>query len=85
MNAFLSDMEPTAVGHQVWSWLKSDACKWPREPDHDGSNSKGWRAYVDNMFGNCHQKLPEPEKERWATAPWGAVLAIEPFWLEYHK
>lgn len=85
VNAFLTEMEPVAVAHQVWSWLQSEAVKWPEEPDHDGSNSKGWRAYVDDIFGHCFLKLPDPEKERWASADWGAALVIEPMWLEYHK
>lgn len=29
----------------VWGWL--EAGPWPDQPDHDGSNGKGWFAFTD--------------------------------------
>jgi hypothetical protein len=85
VSRFISEMDAEAVAYQVWSWLSSKEVEWDEEPDHDGSNAKGWRAHVDDVFGHCFQKLPEESKRSYAGADWGAALAISPLWLEYHK
>jgi hypothetical protein len=54
----------------VYEWLKT--AEYPAEPDHDGSNSRGWRIY----------------KESWGHIDefgWGSVCAVEPMWIEYGK
>jgi len=41
----------------VWEWLSSEKAKnvelshWDSDLDHDGSNSKGWRVYLED-WGN---------------------------------
>lgn len=53
----------------VRSWLRS--VPYPKEPDHDGSNSKGWRVY----------------NEKWGHVRGGHYdfVAIEPTWLWHGK
>lgn len=51
-------------------WLE-DAANYGTQPDHDGSNGKGWRVY----------------NEEWGHVDglWGAIVAVEPIWAMYGK
>lgn len=53
----------------VWGWLKS--APYGEEPDHDGSNKKGWRVYNESWghAGGSHY----------------GFVAIQPEWLMYGK
>lgn len=35
----------------VWNWFSTEA-NWPPEPDHDGSNSRGWYLDTGNEWGH---------------------------------
>jgi hypothetical protein len=50
---------PTAISAEqaadmAWQWLQTDEAKkmectgWDRDADHDGSNSLGWRVFVED-------------------------------------
>lgn len=66
---FPTPLGPEAVEPLVRAWLES--VDYGREPDHDGSNRKGWRVF----------------NERWGYVnDWSnAFVGIEPVWLEFHK
>lgn len=53
----------------VNEWLKQQ--DYGKEPDHDGSNSKGWRVFNES-WGQVFN---------W----WEAFVAIEPVWAMYGK
>jgi hypothetical protein len=59
------DLETTF--NTVRLWL--DEVEYPPEPDHDGSNSKGFRLEKNLSWDFNH----------------GAECTIEPIWVEYHK
>jgi hypothetical protein len=63
------EMKLKAAVEFAWSWL--EAQDYPPEPDHDGSNHKGWRVYNEawNRIGD----------------EWGAFAAIQPEWMMYGK
>lgn len=52
---FLTPLKPKAAADLVWEWLQSEEgnpehfemTDWDADEDHDGSNSLGWRVYVD--------------------------------------
>lgn len=70
MQPFPSPMTAEQVQPMVEAWL-AQATYGP-EPDHDGSNEKGWRVY----------------NEEWthvATFRTSAFVAIEPIWLLHGK
>lgn len=50
-------------------WLSD--IEWGREPDHDGSNGKGWRLFNDD-WGHVG-------------GSWQAIVAIQPAWAMYGK
>ena len=54
----------------VKQWL-DDVAVYPEEPDHDGSNSKGWR-----LFNEKWGKVNDED---------AAICAIEPEWLWHGK
>ena len=62
-----------AIRQQLQAWLLT--VDYGKEPDHDGSNGKGYHLVGDapliSGYGN----------------PWGfySVLTIYPKWIEYHK
>jgi hypothetical protein len=54
-NALLTPLSASGVVDMVWEWLKSDEAKtikmvdtWEVNMKHDGSNSLGWRVYVED-------------------------------------
>lgn len=51
-------------------WLEETA-EYPAEPDHDGSNSKGWRVYTD-AWGSVNGEDY-------------SVCAVQPFWMAHGK
>lgn len=63
------EMKQKAATEFVWHWLEEQ--DYGREPDHDGSNHKGWRVYNEawNRIGD----------------EWGAFAAIKPEWMMYGK
>lgn len=52
----------------AWGWLGH--AEYGPEPDHDGSNHKGYRVYAD------HYGLGES---------WKALVSVEPRWAEFGK
>jgi hypothetical protein len=55
----------------VVSWLESESTVYGPELDHDGSNSRGWRAY-NEAWGHVDEE-------------WEAFLAVEPHWAWHGK
>jgi len=55
----------------VMSWLEFEDTQYGPELDHDGSNSRGWRAYNEN-WGHVHGE-------------WEAFVAVEPHWAWHGK
>lgn len=53
----------------VQGWLQN--AEYGRQPDHDGSNSKGWRVY-NEAWGHVSDD-------------WAAFVAIEPVWALHGK
>lgn len=57
------------MANWVEMWLANEA-NYPKEPDHDGSNTKGWRVYVN----------------AWGVIPdYGSFVAVEPHWIMHGK
>ena len=75
--ARLSD--PDAIAMQVRAWLKE--ADYGREPNHDGSNNKGFR-----ITGQGPQ-LFDGEHSQYRRCDWNfyTFLTVQPFWNEYHK
>lgn len=54
IQAFPCELSAEAVTPMVWEWLKGEQAKsmkfehWDADADHDGSNSRGWRVYVED-------------------------------------
>lgn len=78
VNALPVPLEAEAAADLAWQWLKSsDEAKtveldgWFCDEDHDGSNSLGWRAYVDDWghVGNYN----------------GSIIAVTPAYLWHGK
>lgn len=69
INRFPAVMGIEELAPIIKAWLSER--QYGPQPDHDGSNSKGWRVY----------------NEGWAqvNGEWQAFVAIEPVWLEYGK
>ena len=70
MTPFPSPMSVDFVAAMIYEWLKT--AEYSEEPDHDGSNERGWRLYKENWgrinkFGH------------------GSIGAVEPMWIEYGK
>lgn len=68
-----------AIALQVQSWLKT--INYGREPNHDGSNTKGFR--VTNKGPDAYNV----DAPAWMICPWSfyTFLTVKPFWNEYHK
>lgn len=62
-------MDAEAAEPFVRAWLAEQ--DYGPEPDHDGDNEKGWRAYCEG-WGHVASK-------------YAAFIAIEPVWLMYGK
>lgn len=70
MTPFPTPVSLDRAAEIAFDWL--GAQEYSPEPDHDGSNSKGWRLWRDTwgrIDGYGH----------------AAFVAIEPFWIEYGK
>lgn len=59
-----------AIGNYAWEWLTS-AAEYGPEPDHDGSNGRGWRVYNED-WGHVAGR-------------WDAFFAVQPVWAMYGK
>lgn len=57
----------------IQRWLESlkEKGKWPRQPDHDGSNGHGYRVFVEG-WGHVHDNHY-------------AIVAVQPTWAMYGK
>jgi len=66
---FLSKMTFAEVEPIIQGWLKEQ--DYGEQPDHDGSNGKGWRVY-NEAWGHVNNE-------------WEAFVAIEPAWAMYGK
>ena len=66
---FLSKMTFSEVEPLVQGWLKEQ--DYGEQPDHDGSNGKGWHVY-NEAWGHVNNE-------------WEAFVAIEPAWAMYGK
>lgn len=53
----------------VWNWLVQ--ADYGHQPDHDGSNSKGWRVYNES-WGHVNGE-------------WQTYIAIKPVWAMHGK
>lgn len=62
-------MDTAAAIDFVWNWLKT--ADYGDQPDHDGSNGRGWRIF-NEAWGHV--------KDEWA-----AICAIQPAWAMYGK
>ena len=60
-------MSLEACSHIAFEWLKETA-DYGKEPDHDGSNSKGWKISID-AWGHIEG------------FGWQAFVRIEPYWI----
>lgn len=63
------DINPFGAAQLATIWLKET--EYGEEPDHDGSNRKGWRAFshsIGDALG-CHY----------------TIIAIQPAWASYGK
>lgn len=69
LNRFPAVMGVDQLETVIKAWL--DALMYGPEPDHDGSNSKGWHVY-NERYGRVNDE-------------WQTFAAIEPVWLEYGK
>lgn len=68
-NRFICKSNAAEVSPMVEKWLRG--VEYGPEPDHDGTNAKGWRVYNEN-WGHV-------------AGMWEAFAAIEPAWLMYGK
>lgn len=63
-------MDLAAAADFAHQWLMN-AAVYGAEPDHDGSNGKGWRVYCE-AYGHVGGQ-------------WQAFVAVQPAWAEYGK
>ena len=69
--ALPAKLDCKAIMAIVQQWLETEA-EYPRQPDHDGDNKRGFRIY-NEAWGHI-----EP-------FGWQAFMAIEPMWTMYGK
>ena len=69
--------EAEAIADQIYAWLKTQ--DYGRQPDHDGSNNKGWR--ITNNGPKIKDGPHYPEYD----SSFYDVLCVRPHWIEYHK
>jgi hypothetical protein len=62
-------MQWKAVADFIWGWFERTA--YPKEPDHDGDNTKGWRVY-NEAWGHV-------------AGDWRAFCAVQPIWMMHGK
>lgn len=77
VNEFITPIDATAVTPIVWAWLNSDEALniemlgYDSNTDHDGSNSLGWRVFVEE-WGHVNN------------SPY-AICAIKPAYMWHGK
>lgn len=69
--------DASSIADQCYAWLKN--VEYPEEPDHDGSNSRGWR--VTNRV----HKIATEGYDQFGPNGFYVVFTIYPAWVEYHK
>jgi hypothetical protein len=62
-------LDPAGAADFAFRWLAE--AEYGREPDHDGSNGKGWRLYNEG-WGHVDGQ-------------WEAIIAVTPVWACYGK
>ena len=69
----------------VKSWLAS--IEYPREPDHDGSNHKGFEVflYADGGYCDLVNDIKQDSVDSIAHDGWQISIVVKPYWVEYHK
>lgn len=68
---------PQAIASQIYAWLETT--EYGEQPDHDGSNKKGYRITLE---------VPEvPNQPTWQRPSWANYIfcVVRPTWIEYHK
>lgn len=66
---FLTSLKAEALLPMVLDWTKQTP--WPREPDHDGSNTQGWRVF-NEAWGHVHGHIY-------------AICGVQPAWAMHGK
>ena len=75
--SLLAPMSASLITPMIFKWVNSDEAKeiklknWDCDHQHDGSNSLGWRVYVEDWG---HVK-----------SDWGAICAITPAYMWHGK
>lgn len=62
-NSLPVDLHPVDLLGIIEIWLQDQ--KYPREPDHDGSNSKGWRITTAGKDGEWHRAFKVTPEWAW--------------------
>tara|TARA_Y100001973_G_scaffold99594_1_gene159059 strand:+ start:371 stop:748 length:378 start_codon:yes stop_codon:yes gene_type:complete len=70
MIPFMTPLSASACADMIFEWVKNQP--YPKEPDHDGSNKKGWIVWVDKF-------------NRIDGQDYHAFVAIKPEWIMYGK
>lgn len=68
---------PHELALMIMSWLKT--VEYGNEPDHDGSNSKGWRVTIDMPKGDTGDTVLYRTYEPYH------MFSVTPAWIEYGK
>jgi hypothetical protein len=73
----LKDAE--AIAHTIQSWLRT--VEYGHEPDHDGSNTKGFRVTCEGP------QIYAGDNSYIHLCGWDfyVFMTVQPFWNEYHK
>jgi len=69
MIPFPTPLSMNRCAELIWDWLQSS--EYPREPDHDGDNKKGWLCYTEGWGHVNHD--------------YRAFIAVEASWIMYGK
>lgn len=82
--------DPRAIADQLYSWLTEQ--QYGEEPDHDGSNRRGWKA---TQAGPAITRVDNPHHDpKWEYSQRynctydrssHDVICVQPHWIEYHK
>lgn len=80
---FMAPLDARSVAGMIFAWLSSKDCVYPSEPDHDGTNDRGWRVHADDDRGNIYPALPAGGA--YTRVSWGACAVVSPDWLSYGK
>jgi hypothetical protein len=70
MTPFPTELGPDRCADMAWDWLQKS--EYPRQPDHDGDNKKGWLLRTDGwgeVDGFGYQYF----------------IAVEPMWIMFGK